>query len=158
MFGQYNFPFGRSFCRLDWHLSDSSSIYQKLEKHMKKKLQFCTVIKFRIYSVHIWSHLRFSKIFRPAVINLNRKLSITAMFANINECISLNCITPTSSGSTRAASAFCCCLTIICCWANLENNFQISLVKLSKNFYLVSTLNVNWVRISVKVKWFKSKS
>ena len=42
------------------------------------------------------------------------------MLANINECISLNCITPTSSCTTRTASAFRCCLTIICSWAHLK--------------------------------------
>ena len=43
------------------------------------------------------------------------------MLANINECISLNCITPTSSGTTRTASAFRCCLTVICCWTHLKD-------------------------------------
>ena len=42
------------------------------------------------------------------------------MLANINECISLDYITPTSSGTTRAASAFRCFLTVICIWAHLK--------------------------------------
>ena len=76
---------------------------------MKKKLQFCTVIKLG------FTHLT-NQIYRK----LNRKYSISTMLANINECISLNCITPTSSGTTRTAAAFRCCLTVICCWAHLK--------------------------------------
>ena len=91
------------------------------------------------------------------------------MLANINECISLNCITPTSSGTTRTASAFRCCLTVICCWAHLkEVGYTKPKIGLDPHpqstqiqtpmSYLVSTLNMNWVCISMKVERFKSKS
>ena len=72
------------------------------------------------------------------------------MFANINECISLNCISPTSSGSTRTASAFRGWLTVICSWAYLENNFrfntrkQFSLVKLSNRWRYIDVGYEYW--------------
>ena len=85
------------------------------------------------------------------------------MLANINECISLNCITPTSSGTTRTASAFRCCPTVICSWAHLKEVGYTNPGPQSTQIqppmsYLVSTLNMNWICISMKVERFKSKS
>ena len=103
---------------------------------MKKKLQFCTVIKFG------FTHLT-NQIYRK----FNRKLLISTMFANINECISLNCITPTSSGTTRTASAFRCCLTIICSWANLkEVGYTIFEFEPCLNPTLVQTISIRTLK------------
>ena len=68
------------------------------------------------------------------------------MLANINECISLNCITPTSSGSARTASAFRCCLTVICSWAHLKEVGK--LLNPISNFELfrTPTRNRTWYR------------